>query len=371
VPGGALLAAGMVSVTVVSPGPGGGTSNGLWFEIRNPEPRLESMKPVTATVGSPGFTLTVTGTGFVEESLVYWDSTALSTGFVSGSNLTATVPGEALLAAGTVSVTVVNPAPGGGTSTSLPFEIVEVSWDFYAYLPFIARNSTAAASASDVKTHRGLTEVGTDPVDGTLVWTDGGSSVTGHVRGPRLPANVTEPSPAPRGGRAGHVVFRVAGEPDDFYAYLPLASRESVSVIRVRPSYSSVRAGDSVTVEVWLEEAVGYYGLEFMLEFDSEVIMVPAGKVSPLWEVFDAASHLVGKNEVDNEAGVAWYAVSNAEPAEEFTGTGRVCSITFEGVGPGSVVLDFSDASPPKGGSREGEPLYPVAIGGQEIVVLE
>jgi hypothetical protein len=76
---GDIATAGLVSVTVVNAGPGGGTSNGLWFEVQNPVPALASMNPMTATAGGPSFTLAVTGTGFVDGSQVYWDSAALAT----------------------------------------------------------------------------------------------------------------------------------------------------------------------------------------------------------------------------------------------------------------------------------------------------
>jgi hypothetical protein len=58
----------------------------------------------------------VNGTGFVSTSVVQWNGTALTTHFVSGSQLTATVPASDIASAGSGWVTVTNPAPGGGTS---------------------------------------------------------------------------------------------------------------------------------------------------------------------------------------------------------------------------------------------------------------
>jgi hypothetical protein len=55
--------------------------------------------------------------------VVEWGSTALSTQFVSGTQLTAQVPASAITSAGTVTVTVQNPTPGGGVSNTRQFEI--------------------------------------------------------------------------------------------------------------------------------------------------------------------------------------------------------------------------------------------------------
>src|SRR5208282_4657794 len=48
--------------------------------------------PDSVPIGSSGFTLDVTGSGFVDgQSVVYWDSQALPTTFVSSGELTAQV----------------------------------------------------------------------------------------------------------------------------------------------------------------------------------------------------------------------------------------------------------------------------------------
>jgi hypothetical protein len=73
--------------------------------------------PDATAPGGAQFTLTVNGTGFVSTSVVNWNGSALATQFVSGSQLTAIVPAADIATASTGWVTVVNPAPGGGTSS--------------------------------------------------------------------------------------------------------------------------------------------------------------------------------------------------------------------------------------------------------------
>jgi hypothetical protein len=92
----------------------------------NPVPLVnQPLVPDTAVPGGSGFTLTVNGTQFVSSSVINWNGTALATNFVSGSQLTATVPASDIVTPNTASVTVSNPVPGGGTSNVVPFTITQ------------------------------------------------------------------------------------------------------------------------------------------------------------------------------------------------------------------------------------------------------
>jgi hypothetical protein len=93
--------------------------------VNNPAPTLSMISPNTAVEGSASLVLTVTGTNFVHTSVVQWNGTALATTYVSSVQLTATVPASDLAEEGTNNVTVFNPAPGGGTSGTLPFNVTD------------------------------------------------------------------------------------------------------------------------------------------------------------------------------------------------------------------------------------------------------
>jgi uncharacterized repeat protein (TIGR01451 family) len=82
----------------------------------NAVPFVDIVSPVSITPGSVGVTITVRGTGFVSGSIVYWSGTALTTAFVNAKELTAAVPNSFVAAVGLGTITVVTPAPGGGTS---------------------------------------------------------------------------------------------------------------------------------------------------------------------------------------------------------------------------------------------------------------
>src|SRR5438552_3305238 len=111
------------SVTISATNSGGTGSATLTLTINNPVPTTTSISPASTTAGSAQFTLTVNGTNFVSTSTVYWNGSPLTTTFVSSTQLTAIVPAANVAAVGTASVTVLNPAPGGGTSNAQTFTI--------------------------------------------------------------------------------------------------------------------------------------------------------------------------------------------------------------------------------------------------------
>lgn len=90
----------------------------------NPVPFVnQPLVPDAAAPGSPSFTLTVNGTGFVPTSVVHWNGSPRTTHFVSQGRLTATIPATDIAKPGTASIAVVNPGPGGGASAVVFFPI--------------------------------------------------------------------------------------------------------------------------------------------------------------------------------------------------------------------------------------------------------
>ena len=60
---------------------------------------ISSLSPNSTTAGSPGFTLTVTGSGYFNTSVVQWSGVPLTTTYVSANQLTAAVPGNLVASA--------------------------------------------------------------------------------------------------------------------------------------------------------------------------------------------------------------------------------------------------------------------------------
>ncbi len=209
-----VLTAGTYSVTVFSPAPGGGTSSALTFTINNPAPTISAIGPSTSIAGSAAITLIVTGTNFVSGSIVRWNGANRTTTFVSSIRLTASVPATDLATAGTASVTVFNPTPGGGTSGTLTFTINNP-------VPTISALGPSTAVAGDPALT--LIVTGTNFVSGSIVRWNGANRTTTFVNGTRLTAsipaidlatagnfNVTVFNPTPGGGTSSSLAFNVA-----------------------------------------------------------------------------------------------------------------------------------------------------------------
>src|SRR5208337_2081851 len=96
-------------------GGGGGGSMGP----PNPVPTIQALSPNSSKQGGPAFTLSVVGSNFLPSSTVQWNGSSLQTSFVSSNLVTADIPASSLSASGPDAITVVNPAPGGGTSNSM------------------------------------------------------------------------------------------------------------------------------------------------------------------------------------------------------------------------------------------------------------
>ncbi len=124
---GDLETAGDPAVAVINPGPGGGPSNTISLSILNPLPLLSSINPQAVKAGGPDFTLTLTGANFTRASTVLFGQRTVPVVFLDSGRLEVVIPAEAVKDPGTYSVTVGNPAPGGGRSESQDFSVTAVS----------------------------------------------------------------------------------------------------------------------------------------------------------------------------------------------------------------------------------------------------
>jgi DNA-binding beta-propeller fold protein YncE len=127
IPAFAITSAGTKAVTVTTAPPGGGTSNMVNFAINygdiNPIPTISLLDPGCASVGAQVFPLGVIGTNFAPGSVIRWNGTNLPTTLIGGGTLIASIPASDTDTAGTATVTVFNPAPGGGVSSPMSFKI--------------------------------------------------------------------------------------------------------------------------------------------------------------------------------------------------------------------------------------------------------
>ena len=148
----------------------------------SPGPTITSLSPASATAGDPAFTLTVNGTNFVSGSTVHWNDAARTSTFVSSTQLTAAITAADVATAGTVNVTVVNPAPGGGTSNALPFAITASPPVITSLNPDSARADGPAFT---------LTVNGSNFVSDSTVHWDGSPRATRFVNNRQLTADIS------------------------------------------------------------------------------------------------------------------------------------------------------------------------------------
>jgi Divergent InlB B-repeat domain/WD40-like Beta Propeller Repeat len=118
--------AGTLNIAVVNPPPGGGSSAFFPFKVKNPVPSLSALSPTSILAGSAGTTLSLTGTGFVPDSVVTLNGAPRATTFTSSTAVQAALNAGDFASAGVVQIQVSNPADGGsggGTSQTVIFSV--------------------------------------------------------------------------------------------------------------------------------------------------------------------------------------------------------------------------------------------------------
>jgi len=121
VPAELIAAKGTGSLTVTTTG---GTSPAALLPVVPGAAEVMSLAPGSILAGGPGFTLTVNGTNFVAGSTVMWGTTPVTTTYLNGAQLTATVPADLMATPGIVEITVANPE--GGTSAKYFYAVSSV-----------------------------------------------------------------------------------------------------------------------------------------------------------------------------------------------------------------------------------------------------
>lgn len=134
-----IASPGVAYVSVTNPPPGGGPSPvAVTFQITqptNPAPSISSLSPASTAAGTlpPGGILTINGASaasgsnspaFISSSQASINGNARATTFVSATELQVQMLASDVATAGTLTVSVTNPQPGGGVS-SAPFTVTD------------------------------------------------------------------------------------------------------------------------------------------------------------------------------------------------------------------------------------------------------
>jgi trimeric autotransporter adhesin len=114
---GAEVAVSVVNGTVSSSG------TPVNLEVDNPTPTITSISPTGETAGSSATVVVATGTGFDPSTVINVGGTSRPTTFTSPTQVGVTLTAADLAVAGNLSLTAVNPTPGGGTSAAVSLSV--------------------------------------------------------------------------------------------------------------------------------------------------------------------------------------------------------------------------------------------------------
>src|ERR1019366_9021316 len=180
--------------------------------------------PASANYQSSALTLTVTGSGFLAASQVQWKGSSRTTTYISATQLTAAITAADLATAGTATVTVVNPAPGGGVSSGAAFTIGNP-------MPAIAALSPSTVTAGVAPFSMAVTGSGFQT--SSVVQVNGANRTTTYVSATQLSAAITAAdvasagtfpvavaTPSPGGGTSSSMMLTVSGNPQPSLAAL-------------------------------------------------------------------------------------------------------------------------------------------------------
>ena len=152
----------------------GRQSNSLSFAVVNPVPVLSSISPSTVTAGAPDFNLVLQASGIVYGSQIMVNGTPRET-FTGNGGIAIRISASEVAEPGSLDISIVNPAPGGGTSATLKLSVIAgenrirtvplqanaLTWDPKQQRIYAAVSASAKSNASSV--------VAIDPATGAIV----------------------------------------------------------------------------------------------------------------------------------------------------------------------------------------------------------
>jgi len=130
-----------------------------------------------------------------------------------------------------------------------------------------------------------------------------------------------------------------------------------------------VSPGSTIQVPVSIRGVKELYGVDFTLEFDSNLLQVVdadpvmEGVQAGLGDFLDPGLLLF--NIVDNQAGTIRFTMAQYNPSEAKSGSGNLVVVTFEGVALGESPLEISAVSL---ATREGEEIESIGVSGSLVV---
>ena len=173
IPANLLTTAGPLQLAVVTPTQ---ISNFVTVNLLNPLPAIQSISTQIVTAGSPGLSLTIQATGLLSDTQVNINGSPAAGPFsTSSGSIQVLIPASALAQVGTVTVSLTNPPPGGGTSNLATIKVIAGSnylrtvnlpanalvWNSQQQVIYAAVAASSSSNASSI--------VAIDPTTGNIV----------------------------------------------------------------------------------------------------------------------------------------------------------------------------------------------------------
>lgn len=199
-----LVSGGQLAVIALNGSASSGSGTPVNLTVNNPLPAITTITPTTLMAGVSPPVITVTGTGFVPMTQILVNGSSRPTIFASSTQVGVGLTAADVAAAGNLSLTAVNPTPGGGTSTAAT---VAVSNPVPTVTSVSPRAVVTGASPATV------TITGTNFTAASSVLLNGVAVATNYVSSTQLTFSIASQSagsiqtlavsnPAPGGGTA-------------------------------------------------------------------------------------------------------------------------------------------------------------------------
>jgi hypothetical protein len=196
-------------------------------------PEIDSINPSAVPVGSDTFTLAVTGSNFTSASIVRFNGFDRSTTFIDSRHLNATISGADINGEATHQITVFNPPPNGGTSSSKPLIV------FSEFAPVLTSLSPASFLTNSESLTLTVIGSGFALLDNDVVLIDGFPRVTEFVNSTTLVATLVPEDVAEPGTRSVTVTN------DDGFTSAPLtftvsSAQAGPAILSISPAQAGV-----------------------------------------------------------------------------------------------------------------------------------
>jgi hypothetical protein len=217
-----------LSVTVSNGSVGSGAGSLASLEIDNPAPTVTSVAPTTLLTGSASPTVTVTGTGFVPATVVNVNGSARPTSFISETQVSAALTPADVASGATLTITVVNGAPGGGTAP--PATVMVATPNGAPVITAVFPATLVAGSGSQT-----IKLAGAGFMPGTVIQVNGTPRNSDYIGGTQMSASLSAADAATAGSLALTAVNPAPGGGTS--AVFPLGiNNPSVGTLQLVPS---------------------------------------------------------------------------------------------------------------------------------------